>query len=351
MRSLAYTGPWSMELIDGPDPEPPADWAVVDVVATGICGSDAHGYTGETGRRVGGQVMGHETVGRLRESLGALSAGTLVTINPLLGCGTCDACLDRQPQICPVLRVLGVDPDLPGSFADAVTVPAGNIVPLRETMPVEHGALIEPLAVGFHAVMRGAPRDGDRVVVIGGGPIGQAAAIGARRAGINAVLVSEPIDARREVLERLGFSVTAPEHLAAAVHEHLGGTATLVVDAVGVEASLQDAVDVAAPGARIVLVGMGTRELLLRPYGFSGFERELLGSYCYSDEHFRSTAEWVSEGRPELGLLIDRMLPLEDGPRAFHEVAKGTSGANKTLLLSRPLSEEAVRVARFEAIR
>lgn len=351
MRSLAYTGPWSMELTEGPDPQPPADWVVVDVIATGICGSDAHGFTGETGRRIGGQVMGHETVGRLRETLGALPRGSLVTINPQIGCGRCEACLRGERQMCPELRVLGVDPGLPGSFADAVAVPEGNVVPLGETTSIAHGALIEPLAVGFHAVMRGIPHVNDRVVVIGGGPIGQAAALGARRAGIGAVLVSEPLAERREMLQQLGFTVTAPDELATAVADQLGAAATLVIDAVGVEATLQDAVDIAAPGARIVLVGMGTRELLLRPYGFSGYERSLIGSYCYSDEHFRSTAEWVAQGRPELDLLIDRMLPLEEGPRAFDEVARGTSGANKTLLLSQPLAAAAKPVASFEAAR
>lgn len=334
MRSLSYAGPWQMKIVETVEPTPPPGWALVDIIATGICGSDAHGYTGSTGRRVSGQVMGHETVGRLREALGEHSAGTLVTINPVIGCGECAACLSGQNQICPAIRVIGVEPDLAGSFADTLLVPEENVIALDENMPIMHGTLIEPLAVGYHAVMRGNPETSDRVIVIGGGPIGQAAALGARRAGITNVLVSEPIKARRDVLNEIGFATTSPERLLDAVESELGGPATLVIDAVGIKESVQAAVDASMPGARVVLVGMGVNEFSFEPYGFSAFERSLIGSYCYTPDHFRSTAEWVSEGHAELDLLIDRVRPFEEGQEAFKDVAEGTSGANKTLVLS-----------------
>jgi threonine dehydrogenase-like Zn-dependent dehydrogenase len=323
-----------MSLVERPTPQPSADEVVIDVIATGICGSDAHGYSGETGRRTGGQVMGHETVGRVAAGT-RFAAGTLVTVNPIISCGACDACRAGETQVCPDSLVIGVEPSLDGSFAEQFVAPARNVVPLGPDVPILHGALVEPLAVGYHAVMRGAPEPADRILVIGGGPIGQAAAIGARRAGLEHILVSEPVAARRELLARLGFATTTPEQLEADVARFLGGPATLVVDAVGIAPSFAAAVAHSTTRARIVLVGMGASSMSIEPYGITVGERTVAGSYCYSEEHFASTAAWVGEGHPELDLLIDRTLPLAEGPDAFRSVADGTGGSNKTLLLSR----------------
>ncbi len=333
MQALGYTGPWEMAIIDRPEPVASEDTVVLDVIATGICGSDVHGYSGETGRRVAGQVMGHETVGRVRAG-GTLPPGTIVTINPIISCGHCPFCREGETQVCPESSVIGVEPSLDGSFAERIGVPARNVVPLSETMSVLHGAFVEPLAVGYHAVMRATPHPDDRMLVIGGGPIGQAAAIGARRAGVTRILVSEPTDARRELLVGLGFETTTPDDLPAALDRVLGGKATVVVDAVGIAPSIAAAIASSTTRARIVLVGMGTNEMTIQPYGLTVAERVLIGSYCYSEEHFRSTAAWVGQGHPELDLLIDRTLPLTDGASAFRTVADGTGGSNKTLLVS-----------------
>jgi threonine dehydrogenase-like Zn-dependent dehydrogenase len=119
--------------------------------------------------------MGHETVGRIRElgtDVAGLTVGQLVTVNPVMSCHACPACLAGQEHRCSRRVVLGVAPEIPAAFADRVAVPAANIVPLPEDMPEELGALVEPMAVGYHAVRRGQPVPNDRVLVIGGGPIG-----------------------------------------------------------------------------------------------------------------------------------------------------------------------------------
>lgn len=340
MQALGYHGPWDMTIIDRPEPVASDDSVVLDVIATGVCGSDVHGYTGETGRRVSGQVMGHETVARVRAG-GDLTPGTLVTFNPIISCGHCEFCLDGETQVCAESVVIGVEPSLDGSFAERIAVPARNVVPLDETVPILHGAFVEPLAVGYHAVMRGAPRTDDRLLVIGGGPIGQAVAIGARRAGVERILVSEQSPTRRELLDGLGFPTTSPDTLADDVTRVLGGKATLVVDAVGVAPTIATALEASTTRARIVLVGMGASEMTIAPYGLTVAERVLIGSYCYSEDHFRSTAAWVAEGHPELDLLIDRTLPLAEGPEAFRTVADGSGGSNKTLIVSMEIGSAA----------
>lgn len=336
MLALGFQGPWRLELETRPDPVPGHDEIVIAIAATGICGSDVHGYSGETDRRHEGQVMGHESVGHVVETgagVRGIAVGTPVTFNPITSCGRCEACLAGETQQCELQRVIGVDPALDGSFAELLAVPAANVVPISPDIPLLHGALVEPLAVGYHALMRGAPTPHDRLLVIGGGPIGQAVALAARRVGIRSVLISEPEAVRRGLLESLGFAVTSPDGLTAAVADTLGGRATLVVDAVGVRPSIADAFAHSVRGARVVLVGMGSVELPIAPYGISTGERTLIGSYCYSVEHFRSTADWVSAGQPELDLLIDRTEPLAAGAAAFHGIADGSAPANKVLLV------------------
>ena len=158
MRALVLRGDYDIAVEERPDPRPGSSEVVVEVIATGICGSDFHGYSGENGRRHPGQVMGHETVGRIGElgsGVTGLAPGQLVTVNPVMGCNECAACASGQPQWCSRKVVLGVAPEVSAAFADRVAVPAANIVSLPEEMPAELGALVEPLAVGYHSVRRG----------------------------------------------------------------------------------------------------------------------------------------------------------------------------------------------------
>lgn len=135
------------------DPDPGPREALVRITATGICGSDLHGFTGESGRRAPGQVMGHETVGTVHtpSRAGGPPAGTVVTVNPVISCGKCAACRSGREQACPDKRVIGVHTEVVSAFAELMAVPVGNLVQLPDAMPVEYGALVEPLAVGYHA--------------------------------------------------------------------------------------------------------------------------------------------------------------------------------------------------------
>jgi threonine dehydrogenase-like Zn-dependent dehydrogenase len=316
---------------------PGSGQAVVEVIATGICGSDFHGYSGENGRRHPGQVMGHETVGRIYE-LGpdaeALSVGQLVTVNPVMSCGECWACQSDQEQWCSRRVVLGVAPEIPAAFADRVAVPAANIVPLPEDMPEELGALVEPMAVGYHAVRRGQPRPEDRVLVIGGGPIGQACLLAARRLGVQAFALSDVSPSRRDLCARLGAEVIDPsaDDLPEAVADRLGGPASLVVDAVGLSPTVADAMAASGLGSRIVLVGMGSPRLELSAYALSTEERALIGSFTYSAAEFADTAEWVGTVPDGIDALIDGRVGWEGASQSFDDLARGRSTASKILV-------------------
>lgn len=320
------------------EPELGASDALVEIIATGICGSDIHGFTGENGRRVPGQVMGHETVGRVvvtgTDVQRALAPGQLVTINPLISCQDCAACTANSPQHCAGRRVIGVAPDIVSAFAERIAVPAANVVPLAPHTPPELGALVEPLAVAFHAVRRARVRQGQTVVVIGGGPIGQSVLLAALHAGARSVLVSEMDPARRALCGELGAvpldPATAP--VADQVRGILGSPADVAIDAVGVDASLDAAINSVKLGGVVTLVGMGAPSLRLDSFRLSTEERELIGSFCYTPDDFTDAAAYVDRGVAPLRRLISREVPPERADEAFTGLAAGDGTAGKVLI-------------------
>jgi 2-desacetyl-2-hydroxyethyl bacteriochlorophyllide A dehydrogenase len=339
MRALVLNDFHHLQVQQRRRPEPLPDEVLVRILATGICGSDLHGFTGENGRRVPGQVMGHETVGRiaaLGDAVGdGLQPGRLVTINPVIACQTCAGCRNRTEQHCPNKRVLGVDPALISTFAEFCAVPARNVVPLADDLVPEHGALVEPLAVAHHAVRRAGVTAQDTVLVIGGGPIGQSVILAAIRAGARAVVASEPAPRRRELCGRLGATVLDPRSRPVSEQlEALDGKVTVAIDAVGLSATMSDALECTALNGRIVLVGMAQPQLALPAYPISVGERKIIGSFTYPAEEFREMAEYVSSSPPQLPWLIEKCVPLEQAQEAFDQLAGDADVAGKILVTS-----------------
>jgi threonine dehydrogenase-like Zn-dependent dehydrogenase len=338
MRALVYHGPHDIGVEDRPDPDPGPGEVLLRITATGICGSDLHGYTGENKRRHPGQVMGHETVGRIvavGPAVEGLAPGRLATVNPVIGCGECAQCAAGTEQLCPRRKVIGVDREISSAFAELMLAPARNVVVLPDDLPEEYGALIEPLAVGYHAARNGRVGSEDAVLVIGGGPIGQAAALAARRLDAERVVVSEPGTGRRGLVEKLGFATIDPTagDLPEQVQATLGRPATAVLDAVGIGRTVGEGLRSSSLGARLVLVGMGARELTLAAFDVSTFERSIIGSFTYPSADFRETAEWVAS-RPEgLEHLVDDRVGLDAAPDAFARLASGDLDASKILVL------------------
>lgn len=337
MKALVFNGPWSLTVEERPTP-PVAEGEVrLRIVATGICGSDLHGFTGENGRRHPGQVMGHETVAAVVDDpSGAYAPGAVVTVNPVIGCGSCPACHDAEPQRCAQRRVIGVTSDFSSAFAEFMVAPLPNLVALPAGVPVEIGGLVEPLSVGYHAARRGAVNEQDAVLVIGGGPIGQAAALAVRRLGSRAAVVSEPDAYRRKLCEGLGFPTVDPTdnpaQLGPRVIEALGAKPGVVIDAVGASATLRTACEVSALGARIVLVGMNSTDVDLSAYAISTEERSIIGSFCYNPREFADTAGWAGANAAELAPLIDGRVSLADAAETFARLSRGEMQASKVMV-------------------
>jgi threonine dehydrogenase-like Zn-dependent dehydrogenase len=323
---LVYQGDRHFQLEETRMPDPGAGEAVIAVAAAGVCGSDVHGYAGLNDRRAPGTVMGHEVAGRVA-AVGAgvdLELCQQVALWPILACGLCDMCEAGRAHLCRNRHIYGCDPGNPGGFATMLLVRAENLVPLPPGVPSEWGALVEPLAVGHHALALAAPRAEDSVVVIGGGPIGIAAALAASRAGAKEVVIAEPVARRRETLAALGFSSVAPEDAPADVE--------IAVECVGHEATLRAAIAATRPGGTIVCVGLAALEVSVPMVPLVIEERRLVGSSAYTLDDFRAVAAALGEDGVDLGPMIERRARLSELPEVFEDYAEGRETAVKTLM-------------------
>lgn len=326
-----------MVVEERPDPSPVPGQVLIRIVATGICGTDIHGFTGANERRVPGQVMGHESVGRvaaLGQGVDGPEIGRPVTFNPVV---IPEADVERyagREQRCPDKYVIGVKPDVVSAFAEYVAVPARNVVAFRKGIPIERGALIEPLAVAVHAVRRVGARGGLSALVVGGGPIGQSIVLALGMADVEDVVVSEVDPARRALVERLGARTVDPA--AGPVPEQvgrlLGGAADVALDAAGVSGSVTDALASTEPGGSVCLVGIGSPTLELSAFAVSTQERSLVGSFAYSARDFRDAAQWISTNPAVTAHLISRQVSLDQAPAAVAGLAAGDGTPGKVLV-------------------
>jgi threonine dehydrogenase-like Zn-dependent dehydrogenase len=322
MKALVYDGVETLGFRDVPDPVRSGDDALIRVEAVGICGSDMHAYLGHDARRPAPLILGHEAAGMIEAGP---NSGTRVTVNPLVHCGSCSACLSNRENLCPSRQIISMPPR-EGAFAQYITMPQSNLVPVPDDVPLAKAALAEPLAVSWHAVRLALealhPQDERHALVIGGGAIGLAASLAFKAQGVTQVTIVEPNVQRRAFLrDTCGETVVAKGE----------GTYPLVVDAVGYAATRAMASALAAPGGVIAHVGLGedTGGLDIRRMTLQ--EIRFIGTYTYTAQDFRDTSEAIFDGR--LGALDwCQHRPLSDGAQAFAELRAGRIAEPKIML-------------------
>lgn len=189
MKALVFTAPHTFEYRDVPRPEPAPDEVLVEVKACAICGSDVHGSSGENGRRIPPLVMGHEasgTIAQLGEAVQSWAVGDRVTFDSTEYCGHCWFCTHGMHNLCAQRRIVGVactEYRKNGAMAQYIAVKARTLYALPPTVSFEQGCLVEPFAVGMHAVLRSGLATGQTAAVIGDGTIGLMTLIAAKSQG------------------------------------------------------------------------------------------------------------------------------------------------------------------------
>ncbi|PYG33199.1 alcohol dehydrogenase catalytic domain-containing protein [Pelagimonas varians] len=322
MKALVYDGVEQLGFRDVADPEPRKEEQLIRVEAVGICGSDMHAYLGHDDRRPAPLILGHEAAGTI---VGGSKDGVRVTVNPLVTCMICDACQAGRENLCAQRQIISMPPR-EGAFAQYLAMPDRNLVEIPDGTTTDKASLAEPLAVSWHAVRlaleslhMSMPKS---ALVIGGGAIGLAAALALTANGVTDVTIAEPNAARRTFLAQVcGQSVV----------ETAEGSYGIVIDAVGYAATRRIASALAQPGGVIAHVGLGedlggldVRRLTLQEITF-------IGTYTYTAQDFRDTAQAIFDGR--LGPLDwPEKRALGDGFQAFQDLRAGAVSAPKIIL-------------------
>ena len=329
MKALVYTGPHKLVLRDEPDPVPRNDEVLVRVSACGVCGSDMHGYHGHDDRRPAPLILGHEAAGTIATGE---RKGERVTINPLVTCGTCDACMSGRDHLCPERVIISL-PARPGAMAELVRVPERNLINVPEHLDIVHAALAEPIAVAYHAVNLGVtrlarPASAGTCVVLGGGAIGLTSALCLALRGARDIRIAEPHAGRRKTAMATGpFKAYDPSGPDAP----RDGTVDLVIDAVGAGATRAAAFKMVKSGGVIVHIGLllgsegvDVRRLTLHEVTF-------IGSYCYTMIDYRETvAALAAKSFGDMKWYEER--PLSEGPAAFRDIDAGATNFAKIVL-------------------
>jgi threonine dehydrogenase-like Zn-dependent dehydrogenase len=326
MRAAVTQAPGTMELRDdAPEPAPPGPGeVVVRPEAVGICGSDFHFYAGELHELVGAtlpRVQGHEVAGTIeavgRDCRDDLRPGARVALWPLTPCGECRPCRLGRGNVCDRFSLIGIHTD--GGLQERLTMPQGQVFPIAAER-AEVAALAEPVSIAVRAVNRGRVAAGERAVVFGAGPIGQAIAVAAMERGA-AVLLVDRLERRLELARAAGaegIAWTEADEVVDLARKWAGdGGPPVVLDATGAPAAIRAAVDVAPSAGRVVIVGMGPHEVALRVGSFTEKELDVLGTSVCTAAEFGEAVALVERNGARLAPLVTHEFAFDRAPEAL----------------------------------
>lgn len=323
---------WTTSL---PEPELQQDYAIVAIRRIGICGTDLHAFQGQQPFFTYPRILGHELSGvieAISDHNSNLKIGDPVSIIPYLHCGQCAACRSGKTNCCRSMKVMGVHED--GGMRERIAVPITHLIPAHD-LTLDQAALLEPLAIGAHAVRRSALTAGQSVLVIGAGPIGLGVMALARHQGAHVIA----LDMNEERLEfcRSWAGVSDTIHAKDDVQAHLlellaGELPPLVFDATGSGASMTNAFQLVGHGGTLVFVGLFKGDITFNDPHFHSREMALMASRNATLEDFETVREALGAGFADLERYVTHRCTLEELPERLEGWTKPEAGVIKALV-------------------
>ena len=330
MRQAVMVEPGRIEFKEVSKPSPASNQALIQIKRIGVCGSDIHVFHGQHPYTTYPIVQGHEASGTITETGSAVKGllpGDNVTFMPQVTCGECFPCRNGLYHICETLKVMGFQTG--GVAQELVALAEESVLKLPRGVSLDHGAMIEPVAVAVHALQRGGHVKGQKVLVLGAGPIGNLVAQVARASGASAVMITDISDYKVEKARACGleFAVnTGKEDLDDAISSHFGpDRADLILECVGAQETIDQAVDNARKGTTIVIVGVFGERPLVDIGLVQDRELKLVGTLMYQKADYERAIDLMARGDLSLDPMITHHFGFSDYQEAYEaiEAAKG----------------------------
>lgn len=324
MKAVIYRGPRRVAVEEIPVPE--GSGALVSVEACGICGTDLTIFAGKHPRSKPPLVLGHEFVGTLLENTGTanLTRGTRVVCYPLISCGHCDACGNGREHVCETLRLVGIDSA--GGMAGFARVDPQLLYPIADNVTAEVAAQVEPLAVCVHAANVGQIMEGQKVAIIGAGPIGVTLAMLLRQYGVERIVLSDVSHERLEIAGALGFeTAVAGSDLSWMLGDAPRRGFDVVFECAGAAAAVSDAVSHARNGGKVVIVSIHKAPQPVDLQAMSFRELSISGTRVYTRAEFQEAINLLPQMHADLARLVSRKIKMSEAQEAMAGLTSGAT--------------------------
>lgn len=337
MKQAVMTAPGKIEFQDIAKPEAGPKQVVVKIKNIGICGSDMHVYHGKHPYTSYPVVQGHEVSGEVAfvgSEVTGVKQGERITIQPQVVCGECYACQHGNYHICDNLKVMGFQ--TMGAAAEFFAVDAEKLLKLPKQFSFEHGAMVEPLAVAVHALGRHGQVDGKKILVLGAGPIGNLVAQAAKGMGADQVMIVDISDFRIRLAEKCGIDHAVNNSQADLGEElqHAFGKdkADLILECVGINPTIEQAVQHARKGTDIIVVGVFGDKATVDLGLVQDRELKLIGTLMYQEKDFRKAIELMAERKIMLEPLITDYFDFQDYQKAYEYIEEKKDKTMKVMI-------------------
>lgn len=325
------------KIADVDAPKPDNNKVIIDIIKTGICGSDIHNWDAGEPK---GLIMGHEFTGKVVNpgSRTDLKIGDRVTALPISPCGNCEACETGNPQYCSETwtHAIGLSLDNPGGLTSTIAIRPDMVLKLPDNVTDEEGAMVEPTAVGLHAVHLADIRVGDKVLIVGGGIIGLVSAMFAKLEGAEFVAVSETNEARGKKSVKLNVADdwfnAKDENFLNNIFTKIPNGFDVVIDCSGTTKAVESELMTVKPGGTIVLVGVSPKPIEFASVIAVMKELTIKGAIAYTKEEFKNCISLMANKKIDVMKFVDDIVPLEETQKAYERLTSGTDDAVKIMV-------------------
>lgn len=307
MKSIVIQKPNELVIEERSVPTPAAGEVRVKIKLAGICGSDSHIYRGHNPFAKYPRVIGHEFFGvidAVGEGVDQARLGQRVSVDPVISCGHCYPCSVGKPNVCTSLVVLGVHRD--GGFSEYAAVPAKNAWVIPDAIPDKHAVMVEPFTIAAQVTGHVSPTEQDVVLVYGAGPMGLTTVQALKGVyNVKQVIVTDRIEERLAMAEKSGadWVINNGKTSLQEALEEKGVKPTLIIDAACHPSILQEAVSLASPAARIVMMGFSSEPSQIVQQGITGKELSIFSSRLNANK-FPVVIDWLEKGLIDPDKLI-----------------------------------------------